>query len=83
MEFSALRYSIDQLWNSYHTGELVEEDGVFVNCDCRNRGLGTATCGPDVRPEYEINSGRYRFVLRLAAIGKDDDAANAARTIMK
>ena len=83
MEFSALRYSIDQLWKSFHSGELEEEDGVFVNCDCRLRGLGTATCGPDVRPEYEINPGYYRFSLRLAALESADDAATVARKIMR
>lgn len=82
MEFSALRYSIGQLWECLHAGELEEEDGVFVNCDCRQRGLGTATCGPDVRAEYEINPGRYRFVLRLAALEQGADAAASARAIM-
>ena len=82
MEFSALRYSIDQLWRKLHSGELIEEDGVFVNCDCRQRGLGTATCGPDVRPEYEINPGRYRFTLRLVALEEGVSAAQLARKIM-
>ena len=83
MEFSALRYSVNQLWETLHTGELNEENGVFVNCDCRNRGLGTATCGPDVRSEYEIRPGRYRFVLRLAALEEKNDAASLARMIIQ
>ena len=83
MEFSALRYSVDQLWRTLHSGELEEENGIFINCDCRQRGLGTATCGPDVRREYEIQPGRYRFVLRLAALDKNTDAAALARMINK
>ena len=83
MEFSALRYSVDQLWRTLHSGELEEENGIFINCDCRQRGLGTATCGPDVRPGYEIQPGRYRFVLRLAALDKNTDAAALARMINK
>ena len=82
MEFSALRYSVDQLWRTLHSGELEEENGIFINCDCRQRGLGTATCGPDVRKEYEIQPGRYRFVLRLAALDIGEDAAALARSII-
>jgi len=82
MEFSALPYSIDQLWRKLHAGELEKEDGVFVNLDCRQRGLGTATCGPDVRPEYEIRPGRYRFVLLLAALEAGEKAAESARKLL-
>ena len=83
MEFSALRYSVNQLWETLHNAELKEENGVFVNCDCRQRGVGTATCGPDVRREYEIQPGRYRFVLRLAALESGVNAADLARSIVE
>jgi len=83
MEFSALRYSIKQLFETLHDGELKPEHGIFVNCDCRQRGLGTASCGPDVRPEYEIHPGCYRFSLRLAALENADDAAARARELLR
>ena len=81
MEFSALPYSVDQLWRKLHAGELEKEEGVFVNLDCRQRGLGTATCGPDVRPEYEIQPGRYRFVLLFTALKAGEKAAETARKL--
>ncbi len=82
MEFSALPYSVDQLWRKLHAGELEKEEGVFVNLDCRQRGLGTATCGPDVRPEYEIRPGRYRFVLLFTALEAGERAAESARKLL-
>jgi beta-galactosidase len=31
-----------------------------------HRGLGTASCGPDVLPQYRLSAGRYRFAYRLS-----------------
>jgi len=83
MEFSALRYSVDQLWKSFHTCDLHEEDAVCVNLDLFQRGLGTASCGQDVRPEFEIQPGKYHFTLLLAALAPQEQAAAKARKIMR
>jgi len=40
----------------------------FVNLDVRQRGLGTASCGPDTLDWYKIPSGQtytLSFVVRL------------------
>jgi beta-galactosidase len=29
--------------------------------DVAHRGLGTASCGPDVLPQYEISAGSFEF----------------------
>jgi beta-galactosidase len=31
-----------------------------------HRGLGTASCGPDVLPQYRIEPGRYQFAYRVS-----------------
>jgi beta-galactosidase len=31
-----------------------------------HRGVGTASCGPDVLPQYRLSAGRYRFAYRLS-----------------
>ncbi len=65
MEFAALPYSEKQLWQARHTNELEAVDRVFVRMDLRQRGLGTASCGPDVRPVYEVMPGWRSLVLEL------------------
>lgn len=67
MEFAAMRYSEDQLYAAFHTNELEARDRIYVRMDLRERGVGTATCGPDTLPEYQIMPGRYRFAITLKA----------------
>jgi len=60
-----MRYSEEQLFAAYHTNELKDSGAIHVRLDLRQRGVGTATCGPDTLPEYRINPGRYRFAIKL------------------
>ena len=71
MEFGAMRYSEDQLFAARHTHELIPSDRIFVRTDLRQRGVGTATCGPDTLERYRIAPGRRQFVLRLAAVAEE------------
>ncbi|MFM8017031.1 MAG: hypothetical protein ACKPCO_13355 [Actinomycetota bacterium] len=32
-----------------------------MHLDVAHRGLGTASCGPDVLPQYEITTGTFEF----------------------
>lgn len=61
MDFSALRFSEKDLFKAMHTNELNPQEKVFIHIDYKQRGVGTATCGPDTYPEYRINSGIYNF----------------------
>ena len=45
--------------------ELRPRAEVIVHLDLAHRGLGTASCGPDVLPQYRIRPGRYDFAYRL------------------
>jgi beta-galactosidase len=63
---SATHYrSADLFAASTHT-ELVPRPEVIVHLDVAHRGLGTASCGPDVLPQYRLAAGRYRFAYRLS-----------------
>ncbi|MHB9137916.1 MAG: glycoside hydrolase family 2 TIM barrel-domain containing protein [Victivallaceae bacterium] len=61
MEFSASRFTANDLFQAMHTNELVPRGEIYVNLDYRQRGVGSATCGPDTLPQYCINAGAYRF----------------------
>ena len=39
---------------------------IRVHIDVAHRGLGTASCGPDVRPEHRIPAGRFDFAYGLS-----------------
>ena len=40
---------------------------VVVHADVVHRGLGTASCGPDILERYRVAPGTYRFTYRLVA----------------
>ncbi len=67
--FSASRYTPDELTQAYHTYDLparTAEDATYLCVDLKQRGLGTASCGPDTLPVYRIGPGRYRFDYEMA-----------------
>ena len=71
LNFSISPYSQENQWKSFHICDLVDdskgENGVFyLNIDIAQRGVGTATCGPDTRPEYRIRSGLFGFKLYIS-----------------
>lgn len=61
MNFSAYPYDDKDITRARHMNELDEADFVTVNYDEVVGGLGTATCGPGVLPQYVAGSGIYRF----------------------
>ncbi len=75
--FSASRYTPEDLIGTRHDAELVPRPFVTLNLDHRQRGLGSASCGPDVRPPYELVAKPFAFSLGLrpgmiAAVPPDD-----------
>jgi beta-galactosidase len=72
VNFSVSRYTQENLFKALHTIDLVDvsagENGYyFLNIDIAQRGVGTATCGPDTRPEYRVWGGLYRMRLYISA----------------
>jgi len=60
-DFSASHYDPEQVWKAFHLNELERRDVIFLNIDIAQRGLGTATCGPDTLERYRLKPGLYRF----------------------
>ena len=48
-----------------HTTDLVPRNRVFVNLDLAQTGIGTASCGPGVLPQYELHASPATWTVRL------------------
>ncbi len=65
LHMSAIHHSDHDLFDAADVSELVRRDGVFVHIDVAHRGVGTASCGPDMHPRHIIPAGTHRFAYRL------------------
>ena len=63
---SALPYTTQDLYQAADQTELIKRPYLTMNIDIAHRGLGTASCGPDVLPQYRISAGKYQFSYVLS-----------------
>jgi beta-galactosidase len=75
MEASASHYPHEALERCLHTYDLQRDDATWVTCDVKQRGLGTASCGPDTLEPYRVGPGRYELDLLFAATDAGVDPA--------
>jgi len=66
MHVSATRFTAQDLYAAGHETDLRPRRTLVVHADVAHRGLGTASCGPDVLDRYRISRGSYRFSYRLS-----------------
>ncbi|NLY10565.1 MAG: DUF4981 domain-containing protein [Firmicutes bacterium] len=82
--FSAHRFSTEQFTEAKHTSDLVPEDEITLNLDYRQHGLGSASCGPDVLPQYRLEPKPFEFTVRLRPFSKDTiSPTNLAKITIK
>jgi beta-galactosidase/evolved beta-galactosidase subunit alpha len=65
LQFSAHRYTLDNLSDTRHDPVLVYGDEITVNLDHRQRGVGSAACGPEPLPAAELPATEFRFSVCL------------------
>jgi len=65
-EFSASHLTAEDLFRARHTIDLQPHAEVFLNLDAAQRGLGTASCGPDTLDIYRLLAAEYRFAYQLS-----------------
>ena len=82
IEGKATLVSDETLTKSWHTDEFTLGNTPWLHLDVRQRGLGTASCGPDTLERYKIHAGQYRLSYRLAALAKADDANAVHRALL-
>lgn len=65
MECSASHFTADDLYAAFHSHELKPREETIINLDCRQRGLGSGSCGPHTLDQYQIPAGTYAFGYTL------------------
>ena len=66
--FTASHFRADDLYRARHTCDLEPRPETVLSLDHAQRGIGTASCGPDVHPRFRLDASSYAFayVLRRA-----------------
>ena len=72
LEFSASHFNAEDLFAASHTFDLRPRQETILNLDYRQRGLGTASCGPDTGESYRIKSGRHVWNYLIQATSQQD-----------
>jgi beta-galactosidase len=65
--FSASHYATKDVDESKHPYELYKKkkEQTLVRLDWAHHGIGTGSCGPATRPEYELRSGKFEYEVML------------------
>lgn len=63
--FSARRWTSEQLDAARHPTDLVAGEQLWLNLDIAQQGLGSASCGPGVLPQYRLEAAPASFSLLL------------------
>ncbi len=66
--FSARRWTSADLEAARHTTDLVARDAVYLNVDVAQNGIGTASCGPGVLPQYVLHAEPTSFSVTFTAL---------------
>src|SRR5207237_8248920 len=66
--FSASHLTAGDLYRARHTNELEPRAEVVLSLDHAQRGLGTASCGPDTAQRYRLVDPVYEFAYVLRRV---------------
>ena len=64
-QFCVRPYTDEVIEQAKHINELYKTGTVTVHLDAEQTGVGTATCGPGVLPQYQVNAKAYSFSFSL------------------
>ncbi|NOZ56295.1 MAG: DUF4981 domain-containing protein, partial [Calditrichaeota bacterium] len=62
---TALHFSEADLEQAKHTVELHHRPEIYLTLDARMRGVGNASCGPEILPQYEVRPETTAFAFAL------------------
>ena len=67
---SLRRWTTEALAAAAHPTDLVPGDQAWLNLDHRQNGLGSASCGPGVPPQYRLHAEPAAFSVRFVPWGQ-------------
>ncbi|MFZ9291248.1 MAG: glycoside hydrolase family 2 TIM barrel-domain containing protein [Ilumatobacteraceae bacterium] len=68
LHVSATRHRTEDLHAAANAADLRPSPRIWVHLDAAHRGLGTASCGPDVAPRHEVAAGVHEFAWRRSVV---------------
>jgi beta-galactosidase/evolved beta-galactosidase subunit alpha len=71
LNFSAHRYTTEDIDRAEHTYELATRPTITLHLDYQQNGLGSASCGSGVMPEYQLSAHPFIFRVRLGPLAAD------------
>ena len=69
-DFTARRWTAADLEAARHTTDLVAGDLVHLTLDVAQQGLGSASCGPGVLPQYRLPAQKTEFTLWFRSVSE-------------
>jgi beta-galactosidase len=72
LHMSVTRHRDADLFAARDSTELSTFGGLVVHLDVAHRGVGTASCGPDVADQAKLASGTWRFSYRMKILDRRD-----------
>jgi beta-galactosidase len=72
LEVSASHHTVQNLYEAYHTNELVRMPETYFNLDFAQCGLGGNSCGPRTLDKYLVRPGTYRFAVLFRPFSAGD-----------
>ena len=70
--FSARHYTQTNLDEAEHTYDLKKTEEIYLYIDKEQQGIGSASCGPDVLPEYELIAEPFVFDVILTPFNDEE-----------
>lgn len=84
IDFSAHRFTAEDLEKARHTYELIPRDEIILNLDYRHNGIGSASCGHFPWPQYLLHPHEFTFSVRMKAFSTDNiSPVNLAKIIIE
>jgi beta-galactosidase len=71
--FNAAHFTPDDLTRAGHTYDLARRKETIVHIDYKMSGVGSASCGPQLREPYQLNEKDIAFALTISPVFKEDE----------